>query len=255
MELLSIDKLTKTFGGIGAVKNFSFSADSNRITALIGPNGAGKTTVFNLISRIIKADSGSIIYNNINLLNQKPHRLMQLGISRTFQNVVLFDNMPLIDNIMIGGHIKCHPGIIKYLFSFSLSWKEDKILREKSEYFLEFAGLKDKINSSIAELAFGQQRLAEIARALVSEPDFILLDEPAAGLNPKETEQLGELLCKIKALQKTILIVEHDMNLVMNISDKIVVMNFGEFLAEGKPADILANKDVISAYLGDDELC
>ncbi|MBP7653431.1 ABC transporter ATP-binding protein [Candidatus Dependentiae bacterium] len=255
MNILSISNLNKSFGGINAVKQLSLTVESNTITALIGPNGAGKTTVFNLISRIIEPDSGQIQYKSADLLKLKPYQLINEGISRTFQNVVLFENMSLLENIMTGGHIKCSHGITKYLFSFSLSSKEDRILSEKSKYYLEFVGLKDKINSSINELAFGQQRLAEISRVLVSEPEFMLLDEPAAGLNPKETEQLGELLINIKKMNKTILIVEHDMNLVMNISDKIVVMNFGGFLAEGKPSDILHNKDVISAYLGDEELC
>ncbi len=262
--ILKVQNLSKSFGGVKAVQNFSFTSLENSITSLIGPNGAGKTTVFNLISRVIEADSGTIIFNDIDILKLKPHQLILNGISRTFQNIALFNNMSLIENIMLGGHSLSNSenlnkklfnsSLCKYLFSFNLGIKEDAPLKKKAEYLLEFAGLKDKINEDVSKLAFGQQRLAEISRALMSDAELLLFDEPAAGLNPKETEDLGTLLLKIKELGKSILLVEHDMNLVMNISNKIVVMNFGVFLAEGTPTEISLNTEVISAYLGNDEV-
>ncbi len=247
--MLRVNKINKRFGGLQAIKDLSFSIEKGKISAIIGPNGAGKTTVFNLLTGILKVDSGEIFFKDNNITNITSHEIASFGITRTFQNLQIFTNMTVLENIMTGFYLQTKNNLFHCLFN--LNKKEEKIIKEKSFELLKLLNLENYANNFPKILPFGILRQVEIARSLAASPELILLDEPAAGLNPLETEILSENLEKILKRGVTILLIEHDMNLVMKISEKIIVLNFGEKIAEGKPEEIQKNEKVINAYLGE----
>ena len=252
MSLLEISHLNRSFGGLHAVNDVSFSVEQGMIKGLIGPNGAGKTTLFNLISGTIKSDSGTVNFNGKPIHNLAPHTIASCGVMRTFQNIKLFAKMTVLENVMIGRHIRSRAGMMSGILSLPHSWKEEKNIRESALAMLDMLGVSHLAHVDALSLAFGQQRHVELARALAGEPVLLLLDEPAAGLNIQETGHLGDMIRKIRDTGVTILLVEHDMSLVMDVSDEINVLSFGQMIAQGKPRDIQKNRDVIKVYLGEE---
>jgi len=250
LPLLEIEKVDKSFGGVQALSDISFSLNPGSITGLIGPNGAGKTTLFNLISGVFPVDKGKIKFSGNNIKNKKPHHLVELGISRTFQNVELFESMTVLDNILVGQHTRTRCGMWGSILRFPWVAAEEKKAHDFAMELLDFVGLNGHADKTSGDLPFGWQRLLEIARALASSPKLLLLDEPAAGLNIVETMQLGDLIRKIRGQGVTVLLVEHDMSLTMEISDWIVVLDQGKKIAEGSPRTVQADEAVITAYLG-----
>ncbi len=249
LELLDIDKY---FGGLHAVNRVSFSVEKGKIKAIIGPNGAGKTTLFNLISGSLPLSNGRINFQNENITGLKPYQIAGKRIIRTFQTVKLSRNMTVLENVMIGRHIRSRTGFFSGMLNLPGSWKEEKSIRESAMTVIEMLGISEYLDKEAGSLPFGIQRSVEFARALACEPSLLLLDEPASGLNIYETKKLAKIIAGIREKGITILIVEHDMSLVMDISDEIVVLNFGIKIAEGKPADIQKNREVINIYLGDE---
>ncbi|HAT56542.1 MAG TPA: high-affinity branched-chain amino acid ABC transporter ATP-binding protein LivG [Veillonellaceae bacterium] len=249
--LLELNHVTKKFGGITALSDISFGAESGQILGIIGPNGAGKTTIFNLITGVYQVTEGDILFDGASIENKKPYQITQLGIARTFQNIRLFTNMTVLENILVGHHSRMHSGILASVIHTGAQKKEEEAARAKSMELLEFLGLGNDAERMASELPYGKQRKLEIARAMSTDPRLILLDEPAAGMNDSETEELGRLIQGIRSrFHMTIILIEHDMNLMMHLCDRIVVVNFGEKLAEGIPKEIQENKAVIEAYLG-----
>ena len=251
MDLLEVKNLNRSFGGLHAVNDVSFSVASGMIKGLIGPNGAGKTTLFNLISGAIKPDSGTVLYSGKPIHNLAPHTIAYCGIMRTFQNIKLFAEMSVLENVMLGRHIRTKASIAGGIFNAPTTWKEEKQIRERSYAMLDMLGISQLAHADAHSLAFGQQRHVELARALAGEPVLLLLDEPAAGLNMQETAALGETIRKIRGTGVTVLLVEHDMSLVMDVSDEINVLSFGRMIAQGKPHDIQKDPEVVRVYLGD----
>ncbi|HOK40071.1 MAG TPA: ABC transporter ATP-binding protein [bacterium] len=251
-NLLEIKNLTKSFGGLIAVNNVSFVVREGIIKSIIGPNGAGKTTLFNLISGFYKSDDGEIIFKNQKINKLKPFQIAKKKIIRTFQNIKLFSNMTVLENIMTGLHLSGKSGFIASMFKFPNSLIEEKKIKKKSFEILEKFNLTKVANENVSNLPFGQQRIIELARAYSSEPELLLLDEPAAGLNIYETMELAEIIKQINNNKTTILLVEHDMALVMKISNEIVVLNSGQKIAEDIPEKIQKNPEVIKIYLGEE---
>ncbi|MDH3328487.1 MAG: ABC transporter ATP-binding protein [Desulfobulbaceae bacterium] len=251
--MLELKAVHKYFGGLHAVNEVSFKVETGAIKAVIGPNGAGKTTIFNLIAGVLEPSSGSIAFKGLETKGAKPHRIASLGMSRTFQNIKLFHGMSALENVMLGRHIRSRAGFLAGMFNLPHTWKEEKSIRDKSMELLELLEIERYADVEATSLAFGQQRAVEMARALATEPDLLLLDEPAAGLNIYETAEVGRLIGRIRDMGITVLLVEHDMSLVMDISDEIVVLSFGEKIAEDKPEAIQRNPEVIRIYLGEDE--
>lgn len=249
--LIKIDNLNRFFGGLHAVNNVSFNVKKGQIKAIIGPNGAGKTTLFNLISGTLKTSSGNTYFKNYLITGLKPYQIAKKGISRTFQNIQLFPNLSVLENVMIGRHIQSKGGFFAGMLNLPFTEKEEKNIKEKSLDLLKLFSLQDLKDEEVMNLPFGKQRLVEFTRALATEPELLLLDEPAAGLNIYETEELADQIKKIRDLDITILLVEHDMSLVMDISDEIVVLNYGKKIAEDHPENIQKNKEVIKIYLGE----
>jgi len=253
LPLLQIKAVSKAFGGVQALSDITFSLPPGSITGLIGPNGAGKTTLFNLISGVFPVDKGTIVFNENSIKNKKPHQLVELGISRTFQNVELFESMTVLENILVGQHTRTQCGMWGSILRFPWVVAEEKKAHDFAMELLNFVGLNGRADKTSGDLPFGWQRLLEIARALASAPKLLLLDEPAAGLNIVETMQLGDLIKKIRKQGITVLLVEHDMSLTMGISDWIVVLDQGKKIAEGSPRTVQADEAVIAAYLGTSE--
>lgn len=251
MALLEINRLEKRFGGLHAVSDVSFSVNEGAIKAVIGPNGAGKTTMFNLIAGSMVATSGSARFDNTELVGKKPYQVAQLGVARTYQNIKMFSGMTALENVMIGRHIQSHAGFLSSMFNMGWTRSEEKRIRERSMEFLQLLDIIEYADVEATSLAFGQQRAVELARALAMEPKLLLLDEPAAGLNIYETAEVGRLISKIRELGITVLLVEHDMSLVMDISDEIVVLSFGQVIAENAPTAIQQDEEVIKIYLGE----
>lgn len=252
MSLLELKEISKSFGGVTAVKDVSLSVDTSEIAAVIGPNGAGKTTLFNLITGVTKPDSGTITYKERELNGRKPNQIADLGIIRTFQNLQLFSNMSAVENVMVGSHRLGRTGLFQAGLSLPGVASEEKRMYKKALQRLDFVGLADKAEIPADILPYGEQRLLEIARAMAAEPEIVLLDEPVAGLNSSETERLSELIRQLPDLGVTVFLVEHDMGMVMTISDKVTVLNYGEKLVEDTPRVVQNDKRVISAYLGEE---
>ncbi|MBP7332918.1 MAG: ABC transporter ATP-binding protein [Firmicutes bacterium] len=251
--LLEIKSLTKHFGGVAAVKDVSFTVGEGEIFALIGPNGAGKTTVFNMITGMLAPDAGAMVFMGKPLAGVKPHRIAAMGLTRTFQNLQLFGKMSALENVMAGAHLKGKTGFLKSLARWPGSTAENNWIERHSLQLLEEVGLRDQAGMYASALPFGQQRLLEIARSMASNPRLVLLDEPAAGLNSAETKALAEYLKRLRGRGKSMVLVEHDMETVMEVADRIMVLNFGESICEGAPEMIQADPQVIKAYLGEDE--
>ncbi|MEE9557535.1 MAG: ABC transporter ATP-binding protein [Candidatus Adiutricales bacterium] len=249
-SILKVRRLSKAFGGLVAVFDLEFSVPRGIIKAIIGPNGAGKTTLFNLISGIFPSDTGETVFQNRLITGLKPYQIASLGISRTFQTVELFKEMTALQNIMVGRHVRTKSGILSVGLKLPGSRREERAITEKAEYFLDFVGLSHRGHEEAGSLPLGEQKLLEVSRALATEPELLLLDEPAAGLNETETESAARLFRKIRDQGTTILLVEHDMNLVMDISEEVLVLDYGRKIADDKPEAVRANADVINAYLG-----
>jgi ABC-type branched-subunit amino acid transport system ATPase component len=248
--ILRADRLQKAFGGILAVHDVSFNVKRNEITAIIGPNGAGKTTILNLITGIYPPTSGKILFEGKTISILKPFQIAFQGIMRTFQNLQVFQNMTVLENVMVGLHTQTQSEFFSCLLHLAKVSKEEKIIKEKGYALLRFFNLEEKAHWLSASLPYGDQKRLEIARALAGKPKLILLDEPVAGLNIRETEEMSELILKIREKGLTIILVEHDMNLVMGISDKIIVLNYGLKISEGTSREVQMDPNVIQAYLG-----
>jgi len=249
--MLRVENITQIFGGITALRNVSFSVAKGEIKGVIGPNGAGKTTLFNIITGIYRQTAGNVFLADKKITHFPPERLARRGMVRTFQNVELFGRMSVLENVMIGLHTKSRCGILSSALKLPTAIREERRIRQKALDCLEFAGITKHASETADNLPFGKCRLLEIARAMALEPAIILLDEPAAGLNARETADLGHLIQRIRNTGVTVVLVEHDMELVMDICDSILVLNLGEKLAEGTPLEIQENQKVITAYLGE----
>jgi branched-chain amino acid transport system ATP-binding protein len=251
--MLEVSGITQIFGGVTALEDVSFSINKGDITGVIGPNGAGKTTLFNIISGIYTQTAGRVTLDNVDVSGLPPENLTRLGMVRTFQNIELFSGMTVLENVMVGLHTKSSSGLLACSLRMPWSRKEEHRIREGALKWLEFTDITDLADVTAGNLPFGKGRMLEIARALAVEPSIILMDEPAAGLNSQETVGLARLIQRIRDLGITVVLVEHDMELVMDICDRIVVLNLGRKLAEGTPREIQENHAVIAAYLGDDD--
>jgi len=252
VHLLEGESVTRSFGGLAAVAEVDFYVDEGDILGLIGPNGAGKTTLFNLIAGLFPPTRGDFHFAGKKLNGRKPHEIARMGVSRTFQNVELFARMTALENVMLGRHGRLRAGIFQAGLRLSGMRREERECRERAFEELGFMGLVEKAALDAISLPLGEQKLLEIARALATEPKLLLLDEPAAGLNPRDTARLSETILRIRERGITILLVEHDMNLVMEISDIVSVLNYGRKIAEGPPREIQRHPEVIAAYLGEE---
>jgi len=254
MPIVKVDKLSKAFGGIRAVSDISMSVEGGEIVGIIGPNGAGKTTFFNLLTGIYSPSSGAITYQlnkEVSSKSFKPHKMAKYGVARTFQNIRLFKNMSIMDNVLIGYHNNLDYGVVPSLFRLPSYYRNESNARAEVLKLLEIFKLSDKENEPASRLPYGEQRKVEIARALAAKPKLLLLDEPAAGMNPRETQELTSLLTWIKdEFKLTIMLIEHDMSLVMGICSKVFVFDYGMLIASGSPYEIQNNSQVIKAYLG-----
>lgn len=250
MSLLRVAALTKSFGGVDAIADLSFTVLAGSIHAVIGPNGAGKTTLFNLITALYRPTAGEILLNERPISDKAPHQLAALGMSRTFQNLQICMNMSALENVMVGRHLHLNRGFLAAMLRLPGIVRGDRVCRERAAELMDYVGVGDYVHAAADAMPYGALKRLEIARALAAEPTLLLLDEPAAGLNSKETAEIDELIQKIAAAGVTIMLVEHDMKLVMNISSYLLVLNFGKKLAEGTPDDIRHNPEVIAAYLG-----
>jgi branched-chain amino acid transport system ATP-binding protein len=251
--VLEVKNITKKFGGIQALTEVSFQVEKGEVFGLIGPNGAGKTTMFNIMTSMFPPTSGEIVFSGQTLTGMKPHDITKAGVCRTFQNIRLFPDMTVLDNVTVGQHCRSKSGVWASVFKPKSQRLEEQTIRSKASELLRLVGLEEYAEAFADNLAYGQQRRLEIARALASEPQLLLLDEPAAGMNEKETNDLYELILKIKELGITVLLIEHDMPLVMKVCDRMAVLNFGKKLTEGTPDEIKNNPEVIEAYLGREE--
>jgi branched-chain amino acid transport system ATP-binding protein len=251
--MLELSGITQVFGGVTALDTVSFSIAKGDITGVIGPNGAGKTTLFNIITGIYRQSAGTVLLEGKDITGLPPEKLARLAMVRTFQNIELFGGMTVLENVMVGMHTKSSCGLLACALKMPWGISEERRIREGAEKWLEFTGISDLSEHNAGSLPFGKGRLLEIARALAALPRIILMDEPAAGLNSQETLGLAHLIKQIRDLGITVVLVEHDMELVMDICDRIVVLNLGRKLAEGTPREIQENTEVIAAYLGDDD--
>lgn len=248
--MLEIQNLSKSFGGVHAVQDVSFKVKAGAIHSVIGPNGAGKTTLFNLITGVYTPSSGQILFNGENVAGMAPDQLARRGMSRTFQNLQVCMNMSAIDNVMVGAHLRLNQNLFASMLHLPGVRRADAARREEAAELMQFVGVGKYVGSDSGQMSYGALKRLEIARALAAKPRILLLDEPAAGLNHTETAEIEELIRKVAQSGVTVVLVEHDMKLVMNLSDHILVLDYGKKLAEGTAPEVRANPDVIAAYLG-----
>ena len=251
--LLEVRDLHHWFGGLHVIGGVSFSCRRGIVKAIIGPNGAGKTTLFNLVAGALSPVSGRIVFDGRPTAGLPPHRIAARGISRTFQATRLFPRMSVLENVMVGMHSRSHRGFLAGLAGPAVTRREERRIRDGCLEVLERLGIADLAGKDALGLPFGRQRVVELARALAAQPRLLLLDEPACGLNPRETEEMASLIASIRSSGVTVLVVEHDMSLVMGISDEVLVLSYGEKIAEGTPREIQSNAQVVSIYLGADD--
>ncbi|MGK5046773.1 ABC transporter ATP-binding protein [Janthinobacterium sp. GB4P2] len=248
--MLTINKLSKSFGGVHAVQDVSFTVKEGNIHSVIGPNGAGKTTLFNLITGVYTPSKGEILLNGENVAAMSPDALARRGMSRTFQNLQVCMNMTAIDNVMVGAHLRLNQNLFASMLRLPSVRRADAACRDEAAGLMEFVGVGRHIDDEAGQMSYGALKRLEIARALAAKPKVLLLDEPAAGLNHTETGEIEALIRKVAQSGVTVVLVEHDMKLVMNLSDHILVLDYGKKLAEGTAAEVRANPDVVAAYLG-----
>ena len=252
MTLFQAKNITMTFGGVKALSNISFNVNKGEIFTIIGPNGAGKSTLFNVISRIYQPNEGSVYFNNENIINLKPHKIIQKGIARTFQNLELFENATVLQNLLLGRHIYKKSNLLTEIFFTPAVKKSEKEQRIKTEEVIDFLNLQHYRDTYIHSLPYGVRKNVELARALCTNPKLLLLDEPSSGLTNEETIDLGFWIKDIKNLLKiSIIMIEHDMSFVNKVSDRILALNYGQVIAEGLPKEIRENEEVKKAYLGE----
>lgn len=249
--ILRLEHITRVFGGLQAVSDLSMEVEEHTIHALIGPNGAGKTTTTNMIEGVYPPSSGKIFYKEVELTGKPTYQIARHGIGRTFQNIKLYDTMTALENVMVGGHETTKLGLTASLFRIRAAAREEELLREKAQRLIEYVGLGNIQNEYVKNLPYGNRKVLEVARALMTDPELLLLDEPAAGLNPSERAGFIELLHKIHESGITLFLIEHNMDVVMSISQMITVINFGAKIAEGTPDVVQNHPEVIRAYLGD----
>jgi branched-chain amino acid transport system ATP-binding protein len=251
MALLDVTRLRKEFGGLVAVDDVDFAIEEGAIASLIGPNGAGKTTFFNMLTGVYKPTAGLVFFDGEDMTGRPPHAFTQRGIGRTFQNIRLFHNMTALENVLVGMHVRLKGNLFEAILRTPRVKKEEREARVRARELLEFSGLRRKDGELGKNLSYGDQRRLEVARALATQPKLLLLDEPTAGMNPQETADFTAFVARLREEQKlTVLLIEHDMRVVMGVSDRVTVLDYGEKIAEGTPTEIQKNERVIEAYLG-----